>query len=143
MIDYLKQNRLFEIFKIFTSRREAVDSFLTGDPSGPKAVPIVEPEPESPRKTLLNNSQPQAASDSKDHAAQQENHADFESGSMLFANSCMLASMIHLLQKKGVITEDEAETLLGYDSLSIVRDSVSESASTDDKPTPSSQQSTR
>lgn len=137
VVDYLKQNRLFEIFQIFTTRREAVESF--GPPEEKKSARDRVQVDKDASVISDESSSASGSSSGAGAAASPESQVDFESGSVLFANSCMIASTIHLLKNKGVLTEEEADTLLGYDSLAFIRESIASDTSEKESPEPSSQ----
>ncbi len=109
VLQYMKQNRIVEIFDIYSSKSEAVQAF--------EASP--------------NTNQPHSSAYSKNN---QENALDdqstpediskrikgrFETGEILYANSCMLATLIKLLETKGILSSEEAGELMDYERLSM------------------------
>lgn len=110
---YLKQNRLFEIFDIFSSRIEAVRSFASPEDADSKAN--AEPVIQSSDKTGSTVTAMPSAT-----AQLNKNH--FETGEVLYANSCMLATLIRMLESKNIISPEEANELIEFGALSVPSD---------------------
>lgn len=95
----LKSNRLAEIFEIYSTRSEAIKSFEilakripTSSIAHPSAVSAI----------------PTANSDS-------DWKSRFETGEVLYANSCMLAALVKTLHAKGILTVEEVNELIEFD----------------------------
>ncbi|MEW6236300.1 MAG: STAS domain-containing protein [Candidatus Omnitrophota bacterium] len=113
VLQYLKQNRIVEIFDIYSSKAEAVQAFETGKSAAPAGA-------------AANAESQSAAGDASESEDSSTPLADinllkarFETGEILYANSCMLATMIKILEKKGVLTSTEAGELMDYERLSM------------------------
>ncbi|MBI1388094.1 MAG: STAS domain-containing protein [bacterium] len=131
VIDYLKQNRIFEIFEIFPSRAEAVNSYKTGkgalsaeelDKTAParagEAPSFSEaPSPRPSAAARFASTGPQPPAQDATSA-----RAKFETDEVLYANSCMLTALVKLLEKKKVITAGEARELLQFEPMAQAND---------------------
>ncbi len=115
---YLKQNRVMELFQIFSTRAEALESYkksgtpeLSGVKKNEEIVtdPLPIPFPENPD---ISSTAPLPEKDSSMKSR-------FETGEILYANSCMLATLIKLLESKGMLTSEEASELMDYERLSL------------------------
>lgn len=137
VIDYLKQNRIFEIFEIYSSRTEALKSYADVKTTTPAAKPgpassasQSAPAAERPSAAdrsgyIVNNSKqaslekpaetptpkPISASETQDIKHR------FETDEIIYANSCMLVTLIKVLESKGILESDEAAGLLDHDML--------------------------
>lgn len=109
LMQYLKQSRVIELFQVFSTRSEAVDSFKTNNPT--EQSPVKEPGVSAGDKL------PEASTDSFDIAPSVKSR--FETGEILYANSCMLATLIKLLETKGMLSQEEAGDLMDYERLSL------------------------
>ena len=106
LLQYLKQQRIFEIFDTFSSRSEALRAF----PPTPAPAPAADPNGAVP--SFAQNSE--AMNPFKDLASGQ-----FQTGEVLYANSCILAALIKTLEEKGMLTSKEVRELTDYESLSL------------------------
>ncbi len=118
LMQYLKQNRVIELFKVYSTRAEAVDSFKIN----------IEASPESNQKNSAQDSRPvKDAFSAKNDLTSGNQTSDigpsiksrFETGEILYANSCMLATLIKILESQKVISSEEASELMNYESLSL------------------------
>ncbi|RJP21616.1 MAG: anti-sigma factor antagonist [Candidatus Omnitrophota bacterium] len=113
VLQYLKTNRMIELFDFYVSRMEAVSSFQPAAPAGKKsALPTMEP---SGRDSCSSPTVPSESATTQSG----EVKSRFQTGEILYANSCMLATLIKLLETKGVLSVDEAGELMDYESLSL------------------------
>ncbi|MBZ0256340.1 STAS domain-containing protein [bacterium] len=147
VIDYLKQNRIFEIFEIYSSRAEAVKSYADVKTTVPAASKPAQdaPPPEAPSAPgqpaqerqsaaqrssyIVNHSKKEtpktpaetasAAAPPKPRSASevQDMKHRFETDEIIYANSCMLVTLIKVLESKGILETDEAAGLLDHDML--------------------------
>lgn len=108
VLQYLKSNRMFELFQIFSSRTEAVSSFKEAVPPGKNTVEASVP---------LNPSGSQPVSVSSTELSSGDLESRFATGEILYANSCMIATLIKTLEQKGVISSQEALELLNTEQL--------------------------
>ncbi len=115
VLQYLKSNRIIELFEFFVSRAEAINSYLKTERTSSEST--------SSRQPPLNASNivEKTASETITPTIQPSEDAAnrFETGEILYANSCMLATLIKLLETKGVLTAAEASELMNYESLSL------------------------
>lgn len=146
VIDYLKQNRIFEIFEIYSSRAEAVKSYADVKTAAPAAskpaqnapnaeVPSTPGQPAQARQSaaqrstyIVNNTKPTVEKPAETaptatapkpisaSEAQDIKHR-FETDEIIYANSCMLVTLIKVLESKGILETDEAAGLLDHDML--------------------------
>jgi anti-anti-sigma factor len=106
VLQYLKSNRMFELFEIYASRTEAVNSFQETSPARKNASPSTT----SPEQTRPLEKSP-AKSDDKEESLESR----FATGEILYVNSCMLATLIKTLEQKGIISSEEALQLMNTD----------------------------
>lgn len=146
VVDYLKQNRIFEIFDIYSSRTEAVESFRKesearassasapnedanadknasasagSGSSGAKSVQIGGSRPSAAERSKSASTAPAKAPATEPSAlSSAEIKQRIESDEVLYANNCMLVTLIRLLEKKGCIESDEAADLLNSEGFS-------------------------
>ncbi|HOJ61286.1 MAG TPA: STAS domain-containing protein [bacterium] len=112
LLQYLKQNRVIELFSIFSTRSEALAAF-TAAPGSETPAPSAEE-----RFAALGTSPAGLRTESPSAAALDKNlKSRFETGEILYANSCMLATLIKSLEAKGILTAEEASELLDYERL--------------------------
>jgi len=115
LMQYLKQNRVIELFSIFSTRAEAVAAFALGAAAGP---PLPTRDPAPLRLPVLPGAS--AFPENRENAVSEPAlKSRFETGEILYANSCMLATLIKSLEAKGILTAEEAGELLDYDRLSL------------------------
>ena len=119
LLSHLKKNRITELFKIFSTKAEAINSFTTDPPPAPSSPP---PSTQSAAARSQENaavspvmSEPVQANADPNESIQSQ----FDSGAILFANSCMLAALIKVLEAKHLITTEEASDLMDYERLSL------------------------
>ncbi len=154
VVEYLKQNRIFEIFEIFSSRAEAVKSYddvITKEPdkkpdatastqaqpdaSQPSAAAPARPSATEHAAYIVNNKktekpvavpqsyepaeEPSAAEKPRPISASEAREVKnrFETDEVIYANSCMLVTLIKILENKGVLEAEEAAGLLDHDLL--------------------------
>jgi len=117
VLQYLKQNRIVEIFDIYSSKAEAVQAFEMGK-SPASAGTTTNADNVSAADSASGNSESEEAG-SAALADVSQLKSKFETGEILYANSCMLATMIKMLEKKGVLTSTEAGELMDYERLSM------------------------
>ncbi|MGI6457863.1 MAG: STAS domain-containing protein [bacterium] len=105
VLQYLKQNRMIQLFHFFTTRSEAIRDF---ESSSFNAQPANSSPAEFPYQPITDKpvSETLSRENIKSH---------FETGEILYANSCILAALIRRLQDKGVLTAEEASELLEYE----------------------------
>ena len=120
-LQYLKKNRLFELFEIYSARAEAVQSYT---PAQPKTPPPPAPSPEKEKTEASSpvihdvtdeRSDPKTPSTKDSIALLGE---QFKTGEILYANSCILAALIKVLESKDLLTANEASELMEYERLS-------------------------
>ena len=117
LMQYLKQNRVIELFQVFSTRAEALESY-----KNPTSV-----QPASPAGSSNANVSAPSSDSSKQSGADTKSSAEvdptmksrFETGEILYANSCMLATLIKMLESKGMLTSEEAGDLMDYERLSL------------------------
>lgn len=117
LLQHLKKNRIAELFKIYSTQADAVKSFsknATSEPAAASVSPDARP-PERTSESLPVESESVRTESSQTKSAQ----ARFDSGAILFANSCMLAAVVKILESKKLITSEEASDLLDYERLSL------------------------
>ena len=121
VVQYLKQNRLFEIFEIYSTRAEAIRSFHQDQPGAPPSQSQSAAEPAQP----VSDAPSPSKQDSQEHenvtpVIREETDSQlgrqFETGEVLFVNSCMLATLIKMLESRGVLSKEEANDLLSHAS---------------------------
>ncbi|MDP8243585.1 MAG: STAS domain-containing protein [Candidatus Hinthialibacter antarcticus] len=153
VIEYLKQNRIFEIFEIYSSRAEAVKSYADVVTQTPPKTAINSIDNPPNDKTEASSTQSQqrqpapARSSAADRSAYIVNNAKtakpaapeqpadspkpkpisageaqviknrFETDEIIYANSCMLVTLIKILETKGILNAEEAGGLLDHDML--------------------------
>ncbi|MFB3786451.1 MAG: STAS domain-containing protein [bacterium] len=116
LLQYLKQNRVIELFTIFSTRSEALAAFVQGAAAEPSPPVRDAAAPSRPGVLSGELSFPDSReADAPDPALKSR----FETGEILYANSCMLATLIKSLEAKGILTAEEAGELLDYDRLSL------------------------
>ncbi len=103
VLQYLKQNRMIEFFDVYRTRWEAVASYTqkssTSSPNSKGSQPSSQP---------TDNLIPTISKTETGESIESR----FETGEVLYTNSCMLASLIKTLQSKGLLTSEEANELL-------------------------------
>ena len=153
VVEYLKQNRIFEIFDIYSSRAEALKSYAdvvilpqkkepkppennnpadaakteTAAPAAQDACLPGQPAPARPSASersayIVTNKRPaepeQPAAEAKPKpkpisAGQAQAIKNrFETDEIIYANSCMLVTLIKILETKAILTAEEAAGLL-------------------------------
>jgi anti-anti-sigma factor len=108
VLQHFKSNRIPEIIEIYSTRSEALKAL--GDTSGRQETGSTIPD--SPAK------KPAALSEQSNEEITQL-RSRFETGEFLYANSCMLATLIKTLETKGILTSEEARELMDYERLSV------------------------
>lgn len=128
VMQYLKNNRIIELFDCYSSKNEAVLSYDSG---------VKEPQPAAPQRSA-QPAKPQLASTPKPGSSVRPEPAaaapppainpnsaisnvsqlgeNLQAGEVLYANSCILATIVKSLEKKGILTAKEAEDLLNYEA---------------------------
>ena len=102
VFQYLKSHPMYELFQIYSSKTEAVMSFAKDIPPGKVTVEI---------KSQTVDKEPAAL-------PKEENlESKFATGEILFANSCMLATLIKTLEQKGILTSQEVFELLNPEQI--------------------------
>ncbi len=113
VLQYLKTNRIIELFEIFSSRADAIHSYqspkYTSKNNSVSFTPTIQEQPTLSDSLPAKSAEP-ASTDVK---------SQFETGKILYANSCMLATLIKVLENKKIISTQEAKELMDYESLSI------------------------
>lgn len=100
VLHYLKSNPMFELFEMYSSRTEAIASF----PAGPPPVNVdSSATPSPPAKPPSPPENPEAI------------ETRFATGEILYGNSCMLVTLIKSLEQKGILTSEEASSLIHTD----------------------------
>lgn len=121
LMQYLKQNRVIELFQVFSTRAEALDSYKVNPAfspsSSPKAGTAESFSPQPAASPSQNRSHAPGATDSIDTDSSLKTR--FETGEILYANSCMLATLIKMLEAKGMLSSEEAGDLMDYERLSL------------------------
>jgi anti-anti-sigma factor len=115
---YLKQNRVIELFKVYSTRAEAVDSFKTKIENTSETTQNKSAQDSKPSNTT-DSAKSDLVSDDKSAAIGSSVKSRFETGEILYANSCMLATLIKMLESQDVISSEEASELMNYESLSL------------------------
>jgi len=108
---YLKQNRMIELFEIHSSRAEAVRSFEESVPRNKS--------PERSGSTAHPAQGGETAMTPSLDTSEADIGSRFQTGEILYANSCMLATLIKRLEAKGMLTAEEAGELMDYERLSL------------------------
>ncbi len=119
VLQYLKQNRIFEIFDIFASKAEAVHAF---EKAAPKEIPEEKSLATNAEPTSIPLSPVKEKTDEKLESGAvtaEELKSKFETGEILYANSCMIATMIQMLESKGILSSEEARELMDAEKLSM------------------------
>lgn len=115
LMQYLKQNRVIELFQVYSTRAEAIDSFA-------KTSHAAESSPVKEANALAGDisiSKPMDATVSGAGEIAPSLKSRFETGEILYANSCMLATLIKMLEIKGMLSPEEASDLMDYERLSL------------------------
>ncbi len=130
VMQYLKSNRIIELFQCYSTKNDAVLSY---ESSGGKQS--VQPGPASSAKPAQRHS---TASPAKTNPAPRPEpkpapppppkegksgisptlqlSENLQAGEILYANSCILASLVKSLEKKGILSSKEAADLLSYET---------------------------
>ncbi|MBN2326377.1 MAG: STAS domain-containing protein [Candidatus Omnitrophica bacterium] len=117
LLQYLKQNRVIELFQIFATRAEALDSYKS---SGFSAIASKSPPSIRADAVAYSFASTPPSSHSKEKETTESSRAShFETGEILYANSCMLATLIKMLENKGMLSSQEASDLMDYERLSL------------------------
>lgn len=133
VMQYLKSNRIIELFECYSSKNEAVLSYGSGNKQDKPAAPqrgasAAKPQPSAhaaPKHTQpapktrpepQQAAPPPAVNPNSAISNVSELGENLQAGEVLYANSCILATIVKLLEKKGVLSAKEAEDLLSYDS---------------------------
>lgn len=109
VLQYMKQNRIVEIFDIYSSKSEALQAFEA-------SINKNQTDSSSPSQKRENDS---LADQTNPEDVSKRVKARFETGEILYANSCMLATLIKLLETKGILSSEEAGELMDYERLSM------------------------
>ncbi len=120
LMQYLKQNRVIELFQVFSTRAEALDSYKVNpalSSSSSKAVAAESSPGQSSAPPSQNRSHAPSGADTIDTDSSLKTR--FETGEILYANSCMLATLIKMLEAKGMLSTEEAGDLMDYERLSL------------------------
>lgn len=117
LMQYLKQNRVIELFQVFSTRAEALDSYKVNTSLTPPSSPKVASAESSSAPPPQSRSHTPAAIDPSE--ADSSLKTRFETGEILYANSCMLATLIKMLEAKGMLSTEEAGDLMDYERLSL------------------------
>ncbi|MGC9329846.1 MAG: STAS domain-containing protein [Candidatus Hinthialibacter sp.] len=120
LLKYLKQNRVVELFQIFSTRAEALESYKSSGVSSfaPASTSSIHPDAGASSSGLAPDSCAQSPSEAKE-APPSSRLSHFETGEILYANSCMLATLIKMLETKGMLSSKEASDLMDYERLSL------------------------
>jgi len=113
LMQYLKQNRVIELFQVYSTRSEALDSFRSANPAESTAA---KDSAVSGGETAVKQTNDSTAG-SFDISPSVKSR--FETGEVLYANSCMLATLIKMLETKGMLSPEEAGDLMDYERLSL------------------------
>lgn len=144
VMQYLKSNRIIELFECYSSKNEAVLSYDSGtkqeeQAAPPRSAPATRPQSAAqtapkpaasttakpaqpaqpapkPRQDPPKAAPPPAINPNSAISNVSELGENLQAGEVLYANSCILATIVKLLEKKGVLSSKEAEDLLSYDT---------------------------
>ena len=117
LMQYLKQNRVVELFRVFSTRSEAVDSFKVNNPND--LLPVKESSDSMGGEIFIYKPAEPSPSPDVTPSIKSDIKSRFETGEILYANSCMLATLIKMLEMKGMLSPDEAGDLMDYKRLSL------------------------
>lgn len=102
VIQYLKQNKITEIFDIYSNKGDAIQSYQTGTPFvAPGSKPGYSPDSHAE----------EGAQPAVQHLSQH-----LHVNEILYANSCLLATLVKTLENKGLLSSQEAGELLSYET---------------------------
>lgn len=141
VMQYLKSNRIIELFECYSSKNEAVLSYDSGgkqdgQAAPPRNAPATRPQSNAktapkpaasttakpaqpapkPRQDPPKAAPPPAINPNSAISNVSELGENLQAGEVLYANSCILATIVKLLEQKGVLSSKEAEDLLSYDT---------------------------
>jgi len=112
-MQYLKQNRVIELFQVYSTRSEAIDSFKSSIPAEQNTVK--DPNISVGDTPIKQSGESFAGAFDISPSVKSR----FETGEILYANSCMLATLIKMLETKGMLSPEEAGDLMDYERLSL------------------------
>lgn len=129
VMQYLKNNRIIELFECYSSKNDAVLSYDSGakepltsatprpaQPSKTQSASAVQKPSSSARPEPAAAAPPPVANPTSAISNVSQLGENLQAGEVLYANSCILATIVKTLEKKGILTAKEAEDLLNYES---------------------------